>query len=97
MFDSIDWTTAVLIFIGYFFIDVGSTWSIIAVQKLQVGLATFLTFFLYLGSAVGIIEYTDNPIYALPMALGASLGSFAILIWEKKKQERASQSKNSLK
>jgi hypothetical protein len=89
MFADFSWTTALLIFIGYFFIDVGSTWTIIAVQKLQVGLATLLTFFLYLGSAVGIIEYTDNPVYALPMALGASLGGFAMLMWEKRKQEKS--------
>lgn len=94
MFENFDWTTALLIFIAYLVIDIGSTWVTIAIQKLQVGLATTLTFFLYLGSAWGIIEYTHNPAYVLFMATGASLGGFIMLTIEKRRQKKSPHRKN---
>jgi hypothetical protein len=92
MFEGFEFSTALLIFIGYFFLDIASSWVIIAIQKLQRGIATTLTFFLYIGSAAGIIEYTNNFIYAFPVALGATLGTWVLLTIEKHRQK-----KNNLK
>lgn len=85
MFQGIDIGTCLLLFIGYFILDIASSWAIIAIQKLQRGIATSLTFFLYIGSAVGIIEYTHNFIYAFPVALGATAGTFVLLTIEKRR------------
>lgn len=90
MLERIDIGTCLLLFFGYFFLDIASSWAIIAIQKLQRGIATSLTFFLYIGSAVGIIEYTDNSFYMLPVAAGATLGTFVLLTIEKR---RAAKSK----
>jgi hypothetical protein len=47
---------------------------------------------MYVISAIGIIKYTDNPWYLLPVALGASFGTYFFIKNEKKKK-----SKNDIK
>jgi hypothetical protein len=81
---------AILIFVGYFFIDVISSWFIIALGKLQRGTTTTLTFLLYMGSAAGIFQYTHNFSYSVFMALGAALGNFVLVTIEIRKKKKAS-------
>jgi hypothetical protein len=85
----IEFWTALIIFLGYFLLDILSSWFIIALNKLQLGTTTILTFLLYIGSGAGIYQYTHHFIYLLFAALGASLGNFVLVTIEKIKQKTA--------
>jgi hypothetical protein len=86
MFHGIEFWTAVAIFFGYLILDVLSSWFIIALNKLQTGTTTTLTFLLYIGSGAGIYQYTHHFFYLVFAALGASLGNFLLVYIEKRRQ-----------
>jgi hypothetical protein len=86
MFKDIDIGLAVLIFIGYFFLDILSSCFIIALNKLQTATTTILTFLLYIGSGAGIYQYTHHFTYLLFAALGASLGNYVLVKIERQKK-----------
>jgi hypothetical protein len=81
MFEGIEFWKAIFIFVGYFFLDVLSSWFILALNRLQLWTTTGLTFLLYIGSGAGIYQYTHNFTYLIFAALGATLGNF-FLVWE---------------
>jgi hypothetical protein len=76
------------LFAVYFVYDVLYAKFIISVQKLQSTLSATISGAMYVISAIGIIKYTDNPWYLLPVAMGASLGTFVFIRREKNKQKR---------
>jgi hypothetical protein len=86
-FEGINLGTAMLIFFGYFCIDIASSWFIIALNKLQRVTTTTLTFCLTYGSGTIIFQYTHNLSYLLFAALGASLGNFVLLTIEIERQK----------
>ena len=88
MLHGIEFWTAIAIFFGYFILDIASSWFIIALNKLQTGTTTILTFLLYIGSGAGIYQYTHHFFYLVFAALGASLGNYVLVESEKKHQER---------
>jgi hypothetical protein len=79
--------TAFLVFLGFFTIDILSSCFIIALNKLQVGTTTILTFLLQMGAGIGIFQYTHNLYYLVFAACGASIGNFVLVTIEKKKQK----------
>jgi len=83
-----------ILFVVYFVYDVLYAQFILSVQKLQATLSATISGAMYVISAIGIIKYTDNPWYLLPIALGASLGTFCFIKREKKKQDGI-QNKNN--
>jgi hypothetical protein len=89
MFHNIEFWKAFLIFIGYFFLDIASSWFIIALNKLQRGTTTILTFCLTYGSGTIIFQYTHNLSYLLFAALGASLGNFVLVTIERRKTAKS--------
>lgn len=74
-----DLKTAVLVFLAYFVIDVLYALYIIAVGKKQAGLAACMTSGIYTLAALGVMTYSRNPIYVLPLALGAFLGTYVVV------------------
>jgi quinol-cytochrome oxidoreductase complex cytochrome b subunit len=48
--------------------------------------SAIVTFILYVTVAIEIIAIISNYLYIIPVALGAALGSFAIVEYEKKKR-----------
>jgi lipoprotein signal peptidase len=87
MFQGVEFWTALAIFFGYFILDIGSSWFIIALNRLQLGTTTILTFLLYMGSGIGIFKYTHNISYLVFAALGASLGNFVLVLIAKRQQK----------
>lgn len=87
MFREIEFWKAILIFFGYFILDIASSWFIIELGKLHRGTTTILTFCLYMGSAAGIFQYTHNFSYSLFMACGAALGNYVLLTLEIRRQK----------
>jgi hypothetical protein len=91
MFQGIEFWKAVLIFLGYFALDILSSWFIIALNRLQRGTTTILTFLLYIGSGAGIYQYTHHFSYLVFAALGASVGNFVLLTIEINRQKNKSK------
>lgn len=84
------------LFAIYFLYDVLYAWFILSVQKLQAALSATISGSMYIISAVGVIKYTDNAWYLVPVALGASLGTFFFIKFfnkrESKKDDKIPQS-----
>jgi hypothetical protein len=76
---------AILIFLGFFIIDILSSWFIIALNRLQVATTTILTFLLQMGAGAGVFEYTHNFYYLIFAACGATLGNFVLVTIEKRR------------
>jgi hypothetical protein len=89
MFQEIEFWKAVIIFFGYFLLDIASSWFIIALNKLQTGTTTILTFLLYIGSGAGIYQYTHHFFYLVFAALGASLGNYVLVTLAKKRENNS--------
>ena len=91
MLNEINIWTCIILFTVYFIFDVLYAKFIISVQKLQATLSATISGAMYVISAIGIIKYTDNPWYLLPVALGASFGTFCFIRREKNKKNRPKQ------
>lgn len=74
-----DIKTAALVFAAYFVIDVLYAFYIIAVNKKQAGVAACMTSGIYTLAALGVMTYSRNPIYVLPLAVGAFLGTYVVV------------------
>jgi hypothetical protein len=97
MFQGIEIWTALIIFLGYFFLDILSSWFIIALNKLQRGTTTTLTFLLYMGSGAGIYQYTHHFIYLLFAASGASLGNLVLVTIEIRREKSKVKNQQDIK
>jgi hypothetical protein len=97
MIGEVNLWTCLILFTVYFIYDVLYAQFILSVQKLQSTLSATISGAMYVISAVGIIKYTDNPWYLLPVALGASLGTFCFIRREKSKvKKRVDIKKNDI-
>jgi hypothetical protein len=64
-------------------LDSSLTFSLIQHKSLRSALVTFI---LYITLAVEVAAIISNYLYVLPVALGAALGSYAIVEYEKRKR-----------
>jgi len=96
MIESVNILTMIILFAVYVIFDILYGWYIIAVQKLNAGLATILSIMIGVVSAVGIVKLADNPIYSVPIVLGGGLGTYFIIKLEKRKRAKEEQ-KNDVK
>jgi len=69
--------TAVIVFLSYYLLDV-----IYVVFVRNVGLGNAVTaancsVIIYLLAAIGITNYVENPLYLIPMCLGAWVGTWS--------------------
>ncbi len=78
-----DYKIALLIFIIYFLIDVFYTKYILYVTQRRAFAAANTASLLYLLMAVGVINYTANHWYLVPLVLGNWLGSYVVVKYEK--------------
>lgn len=91
MINGVNIWICLILFIVYFVYDILYAQFILSVQKLRATLSASISGIMYVISAIGIIKYTDNPIYLIPVALGASLGTFCFI-----RREKAKQNKNTI-
>ena len=78
----VDLWMAILVFFGFFTIDILSSCFIIELGKLNRSSTTALTFILQMGAGAGVFQYTHNFSYLVFAALGASLGNFVLVTVE---------------
>ena len=74
-----DWTRAAIIFVTYVIIDILYAMYVICVSKRQAVNAAFVSSFLYSLGAYGVISYSKNPLYVVPLAVGAFLGTYIVV------------------
>jgi uncharacterized membrane protein len=81
--------TAVGLFIFYLIVEVldsSLTFSLVQHKSVRSAVVTFI---LYFTLAVEILAIISNYLYIIPVAIGAALGSYLIVEYEKKKRPLA--------
>lgn len=73
--------TAALIFATYVAVDILYAAYIICVEKRQPMAAAAISAVLYSLLAFGVITYSKNPLYLIPLASGAFLGTYLTVRW----------------
>jgi len=73
--------TAVLIFVTYVVVDILYAAYIICVEKRRALQAAAISAVLYSLLAFGVITYSQNPLYLIPLATGAFVGTYATVWW----------------
>lgn len=70
------YATAAMVFFTYVVIDMLYAWYILCVGKRQAVTASFLTAIIYSLLAFGVVSYSKNILYLVPLASGAFLGTY---------------------
>lgn len=71
--------TALTIFFTYVVIDMLYAWYIMSVNKKRALTAAFLTAIIYSLLAFGVVSYSKNIYYLVPLASGAFLGTYLMV------------------
>lgn len=79
MWQDFHWPTAGMIFVTYVVIDILYAMYVICVGKRQPINAAVVSSFLYSLGAYGVISYSKNPLYVVPLAVGAFLGTYLVV------------------
>ena len=82
-----NYTTAIILFLTYTIIDMLYAAYILYVSRLQAVKAATCSMIIYCLLAYGVVSYSTNIWYIIPLAMGAWLGSFLTVIYEKRKQK----------
>lgn len=85
--------TAAIIFVTYVAVDILYAWYIICVEQRRPLLAAAISAVLYSLLAFGVITYSKNPIYLVPLASGAFVGTYVTVGWQKRLEDRPKAAK----
>jgi hypothetical protein len=77
------WATAWLVFATYFLIDVLYARFYIEVSKKRAFRAAMLSCILYALLAYGVISYSRNTLYLVPLVSGAFLGTYVTVRFQR--------------
>lgn len=71
-----NWLTALIVFVVYIVFDILYAVYVICVSRKQALAASFTGAMLYSLGAVGVMNYTNNILYLIPLSLGAFIGTY---------------------
>jgi uncharacterized BrkB/YihY/UPF0761 family membrane protein len=77
--DDFSYLTAASIFATYVVIDMLYAWYIMSVNKKRALTAAFLTAIIYSLLAFGVVSYSKNIYYLIPLASGAFTGTYLMV------------------
>lgn len=77
--DEFSYITAASIFATYVVIDMLYAWYIMSVNKKRALTAAFLTAIIYSLLAFGVVSYSKNIYYLIPLASGAFIGTYLMV------------------
>jgi uncharacterized BrkB/YihY/UPF0761 family membrane protein len=77
--DKFSYITAASIFATYVVIDMLYAWYIMSVNKKRALTAAFLTAIIYSLLAFGVVSYSKNIYYLIPLASGAFTGTYLMV------------------
>jgi hypothetical protein len=83
-----NWLVALGLFIAATFLDAIFALYTVAVIQTQPLKAASLSFLTYTLEAVGVVNYVNNKWYLIPLAIGAFVGSYAVVKWEAVKKNK---------
>lgn len=75
--------TAALVFLAYIVIDMLYAYYIICVEKRRPVMAASVSSVLYSLLAFGVVSYSQNIWYLIPLASGAWIGTFITVTWKR--------------
>lgn len=70
------WTTALTVFVVYILFDILYALYVICVSRRQAFTASAVSSVLYSLGAYGVMNYTHNALYLIPLACGAFIGTY---------------------
>lgn len=79
-----NFTTAFFIFVAYFLVDALYALYTLSVVNLKPVVSATIGALMYFLLAVGIINYVNNYLYLIPLAVGSWLGTFVVVFVKKK-------------
>ena len=82
------WIVAALVFAAYIVLDVLYAHYTIAVSGLNPSRAATTGSVMYFLLAVGVFNYSHNPLYLLSVALGSWIGTYGAVEYERRKKVR---------
>lgn len=74
-----DWRIALVVFIAYVLVDALYAYYTIQVTERKAKQAATSSMFIYILGAIGVLNYVENYLYIIPLAVGAWLGSYIVL------------------
>ena len=74
-----DWRIALVVFVAYIIVDALYAYYTIRVTERRAKLAATSSMFIYILGAIGVLNYVENYLYIIPLALGAWLGSYLVV------------------
>jgi hypothetical protein len=78
-----NWLTALIVFVTYVLIDILYAVYVIQVGKRDAVRSALASSALYSLAAYGVITYSQNIVYVIPLALGAFLGTYVVVKYMK--------------
>lgn len=74
-----EYNTAVLIFVTYFILDMLYAYYILCVENKQSFMSSLMAGFVTLLAAFGIVSFSKNMFYAIPLFCGAFAGTYTTM------------------
>lgn len=71
-----DWFTAVTVFFVYVFFDILYALYVLCVSRRQAIASSVISAVLYSLGAYGVRSYLQNPLYVIPLGIGAFVGTY---------------------
>lgn len=71
-----NWWTALTVFVVYILFDILYALYVICVSRQQALAASLVSAVLYSLGAYGVMSYTHNMLYLIPLGLGAFIGTY---------------------
>lgn len=70
------WWTALTVFVVYVFFDILYALYVLCVSQKRAMAASLVSSVLYSLGAYGVMNYTHNPLYLIPLGCGAFVGTY---------------------
>jgi hypothetical protein len=86
------WTTALLVFVMFVVMDILYAYYTISVTKVRPLRASTAAAVMYFVNALGVLNYINNPLYLIPIALGSFIGTYAMVKREEQKEKQKATS-----
>ena len=80
---SFSWTTAIMVFVAYIVIDILYALYVVYVGKRNAFGAAIASALLYSLGAYGVVTFSKNILYVIPLAAGAFLGTYFTIKFQK--------------
>ena len=82
---SFDFSIAVVVFVAYLLVDAMYAYYTIAVTQRRPFAAASVGAFMHFLIAFGVLNYVENYLYIIPIAVGSFIGTYLVVLYDSKK------------